>query len=385
MDKHSKKAALDGGQDVYNDSVTLKFSFNDRIKLLAGSAVIIVVIFILFKYLFEYVWPFLVAYIIAIAIEKPVKRLSGHLWNKKGLAATLIVTGLIIILAGIIFYFVYIGVHELKLFIRNYDFYIISIKQHCARICLDMDGWLGLKQGCCMDMIERCFTGMTGSVFNGGGLTIANKVVKISVPVAVWVTKVTGSLIVCVMSVVYLSVVLNKIRLWRQITVFKEEVAVVTDALRNLLNVYFKIQLIIMAVNSVICIAGLLFIHNAYAVIIGVFIGLIDALPIFGTGTVLIPWGLVSLLLKDVKSAAVLISVYVITYFVREIMESKCMGDKMGIAPFTMLMIIFVGILIYGIMGFILGPVSYVIAKALIGYLKTVIERGTLKKYERLQ
>ena len=53
----------------------------------------------------------------------------------------------------------------------------------------------------------------------------------------------------------------------------------------------------------------------------------------------------------------------------------------MGIAPFTMLMIIFVGILIYGIMGFILGPVSYVIIKALIGYLKTVIERGTLKKY----
>lgn len=72
-------------------------------------------------------------------------------------------------------------------------------------------------------------------------------------------------------------------------------------------------------------------------------------------------------------------TVYIVTYFVREIMESKCMGDKMGIAPFTMLMIIFVGILIYGIMGFILGPVSYVIIKALIGYLKTVIERGTLK------
>ncbi len=60
------------------------------------------------------------------------------------------------------------------------------------------------------------------------------------------------------------------------------------------------------------------------------------------------------------------------------------MGDKMGIAPFTMLMIIFVGILLYGIMGFILGPVSYVIAKALIGYLKTVIERDKIKKYEQL-
>mgnify|MGYP005952980919 CR=1 FL=1 len=41
-------------------------------------------------------------------------------------------------------------------------------------------------------------------------------------------------------------------------------------------------------------------------------------------------------------------------------------------------------ILLYGIMGFILGPVSYVIAKALIGYLKTVIERDKIKKYEQL-
>ena len=232
-----------------------------------------------------------------------------------------------------------------------------------------------------MDFIERCFTVMTGSLTDSGGFTIANKVIKVSVPFAIWITKVAGSLIVCIMSVVYLAGVLDKIRMWRQTTVFKDEVQAVTLALKNLLNVYFKIQLIIMAINSSIAIAGLLIIHNSYAVIIGILIGLIDALPIFGTGTVLIPWSLILLLLRDVRSAAVLMTVYIVTYFVREIMESKCMGDKMGIAPFTMLMIIFVGILIYGIMGFILGPVSYVIIKALIGYLKTVIERGTLKKY----
>lgn len=84
------------------------------------------------------------------------------------------------------------------------------------------------------------------------------------------------------------------------------------------------------------------------------------------------------LLSGKIYEAAVLITMYIITYFVREIMESKCMGEKMGIAPFTMLMVIFVGLMVYGIMGFILGPISYCVIKALILYLKTVIERGRI-------
>ena len=381
MDNNSKKSYKDIEDSVYKSYAADVSAFKDRLKLLTGSVVITAATILIFKYLFGYVWPFLVAYIIAIAIERPVKRLSGHMWNKKGLAAALIVILLTVVFAAIITYLIYMGIHELKLFIRNYDFYVIVLRQHCARLCLDIDSLMGLRQCCCMDFMERCFTGMTGSLTDSGGFTIANKVIKVSVPFAIWITKVAGSLIVCIMSVVYLAGVLDKIRMWRQTTVFKDEVQAVTLALKNLLNVYFKIQLIIMAINSSISIAGLLIIHNSYAVIIGILIGLIDALPIFGTGTVLIPWSLILLLLRDVRSAAVLMTVYIVTYFVREIMESKCMGDKMGIAPFTMLMIIFVGILIYGIMGFILGPVSYVIIKALIGYLKTIIERGTLKKY----
>ena len=46
--------------------------------------------------------------------------------------------------------------------------------------------------------------------------------------------------------------------------------------------------------------------------------------------------------------------------------RSKSMGDRLGISPFTMLVIIFTGLLVYGVAGFITGPVSYVIIKALV-------------------
>ena len=95
-----------------------------------------------------------------------------------------------------------------------------------------------------MDFMERCFTGMTGSLTDSGGFTIVNKVIKVSVPFAIWITKVAGSLIVCIMSVVYLAGVLDKIRMWRQTTVFKDEVQAVTQALKNLLNVYLRYSLL---------------------------------------------------------------------------------------------------------------------------------------------
>ena len=90
----------------------------------------------------------------------------------------------------------------------------------------------------------------------------------------------------------------------------------------------------------------------------------------------MIPWAVILLLFRNYYAGAVLLSVYVMTYFVREIMESKCMGDRLGIAPFTMLMVIFTGIMVYGILGFILGPLSYCMMKALIRYFASVLENA---------
>ena len=56
---------------------------------------------------------------------------------------------------------------------------------------------------------------------------------------------------------------------------FREEVCALTLELKKIwIQVYFKIELIIMLINAGICIAGLLLIHNPYAVVIGILIGL---------------------------------------------------------------------------------------------------------------
>lgn len=352
------------------------WTFRRRMVLLLGSGVIVFLVYLAVRYLFVLASPFIIAYGIALVIEKPVNALAKVFRGKKALASTLIVTGLTIIIAAAVFYITWLGVAEIKSFIANFEYLFIMVRQKTAGICLDVDGMLGLSDGCSLEFVCSCADRIRRIFQNGQPEEVVSSVLRISFPILVNTAVIAGAVIVCLISVVYLSGVLEKIRKWRENSIFREEVCALTLELKKLIQVYFKIELIIMLINAGICIAGLLLIHNPYAVVIGILIGLVDALPFFGTGTVLIPWAVILLLFRNYYAGAVLLSVYVMTYFVREIMESKCMGDRLGIAPFTMLMVIFTGIMVYGILGFILGPLSYCMMKALIRYFASVLENA---------
>ena len=332
--------------------------------MLLGSGVIVFLVYLAVRYLFVLASPFIIAYGIALVIEKPVNALAKVFRGKKALASTLIVAGLTIIIAAAVFYITWLGVAEIKSFIANFEYLFIMVRQKTAGICLDVDGMLGLSDGCSLEFVCSCADRIRRIFRNGQPEEVVSSVLRISFPILVNTAVIAGAVIVCLISVVYLSGVLEKVRKWRENSIFREEVCALTLELKKLIQVYFKIELIIMLI------------HNPYAVVIGILIGLVDALPFFGTGTVLIPWAVILLLFRNYYAGAVLLSVYVMTYFVREIMESKCMGDRLGIAPFTMLMVIFTGIMVYGILGFILGPLSYCMMKALIRYFASVLENA---------
>lgn len=379
--KHCELIIEGAGQMQETGKHYEKAYWTNRQKLQYISGIVIITVSVIagFKYVFPFVAPFVIAYAVAVMIEKPVNRLARVFKGRKMIASAVIVILFSAVLCVGIGLAAYFGLAEIKSFIKNYEYNMVTFRQTAARICFNMDGWLGLSDGQCLDFICRCMEKFEKTVDNGGVSQIMTKVVTISVPAVIKTITVTGSVIICFISVVYLAVVIDNVRDWKKENVFRMEIKAVSDSLYRLIHVYFKIEALILVINSILCIIALLIIKNPYAVVLGILIGIVDMLPVFGTGTVLLPWALFELVNKNVTSAAVLVSAYVVTYFVREIMESKCLGDKTGIPSFVMLMVIFLGIMIYGIMGFILGPVSYCIMKALILHLKIEIERGTLK------
>ena len=91
---------------------------------------------------------------------------------------------------------------------------------------------------------------------------------------------------------------------------------------------------------------------------IGIAIGICDALPFLGTGTVFVPWALIDLLLGNYKNAVGFLVIYIICSFVRQILEPRMVGQNLGVPPLAVLMSIYIGISVYGGSGVLLGPVS---------------------------
>ena len=123
---------------------------------------------------------------------------------------------------------------------------------------------------------------------------------------------------------------------------------------------------LIMVITFVEVFLGLSIIGNEYALIIAVVTALVDILPVLGSGTVLLPWAVFSILTGDYKKAIGLVVIHLVITAVRNIAEPKIIGDKVGVHPLLMLAAVFLGLKIFGVAGIILLPVTVVIIKSLI-------------------
>ena len=84
---------------------------------------------------------------------------------------------------------------------------------------------------------------------------------------------------------------------------------------------------------------------------------LIDALPVFGTGIVLLPWALVCLLLGDARRGLGLLLAWGVTCLVRSCAQAKLLGDQIGLDPLASLLSVYVGWRVCGVWGMLLFPI----------------------------
>lgn len=139
---------------------------------------------------------------------------------------------------------------------------------------------------------------------------------------------------------------------------------VIYDIVKKVLTAagtYLRAQLIIMSLISALCVTTLYFLKNPYALLVGILIGFFDILPFIGTGTILMPWAVIELTMGHYKEAAVLLLLFAACSFVRELLEPKLIGKRLGVYPIAVLMAIYVGIRLFGIGGIVLGPVSVLV------------------------
>lgn len=123
----------------------------------------------------------------------------------------------------------------------------------------------------------------------------------------------------------------------------------------HLIYGYFMAQFKIMAVVWVILTGGFFVLGVGYGPLWAALIAFLDFLPVFGTGTALIPWGILKLLGGEYAFAAGLLLIYVLTQVIRQIIQPKLVGDSMGLNPLMTLFLLYIGFKAAGIAGMILA------------------------------
>ena len=131
-------------------------------------------------------------------------------------------------------------------------------------------------------------------------------------------------------------------------------------------------QLALIGVSMLICILFffILGVDNAFS--IGVLCGILDILPIVGPTTIILPWAIFSLIEGNLFMGIGLIALLAVLTVVKNVLQPKFVGDRIGLHPLVTLVGIFVGMKVFGLWGLALGPIILAMAVCVYNSIREV-------------
>lgn len=324
-----------------------------------------------FRYLLPLVIPFLCAYGTALFLRPSVRLLSNRIavpyhGKMRHLPVSLIGGIELMVLSCLIFGLLYVGgsmaVNQTGLFIRRFPDWLSKLDLRLTDICRLLEQKMGLKADALVELVGRTVEELR-QIFR-------NSTMPVLVGHSMSALRVVAAGIV-LFFIYFAAVILtlqemDDLREKRSRSIFRRELLVVGERITSVVSAWLKTQVFILFLTSAVCIFGLAVIGNPYSFLFGCGIGILDALPVLGAGTVLIPWGIALLLQKAWKKAAVIFGVYVGCYFLRQISEARLMGKQVGLSPLGSLVSMYVGLKLFGLSGLILGPVGVLLIGDLV-------------------
>lgn len=141
-----------------------------------------------------------------------------------------------------------------------------------------------------------------------------------------------------------------------------ESIDIIKNTVFIAIGGYLKACFQIMVVMFIILLLFFVVMRVDYAMPVALITAILDFLPFIGTGTVLMPWAVYSVITGEYLKALALVMAYLLTMIVRRLLEPKLVGDSIGMSPFLTLISMFIGYRLMGMIGLIIGiPVGMVL------------------------
>lgn len=327
-------------------------------------------LFLLYHFL-RLTYPFLIAALLAFMINPIVNTLQTHLRFPRPLAILSslllfigIIGGLVTILVkkiieGILYLSDYIPnqIEVVSTNIQNYfNDYILPLWNQGVGL---LDGMDASQQEAMQEgilLVGNNLASMLGSIGQAIANGISSFIGALPITFTVIIFSILAIYFISKDSKHYAAIYKEKLPL-----IFRKKTWNVLRDLKTKIFGFLKSQIILMILTAVVSLIGLFILQVNQVLTIAVILGLLDLIPYLGPGLVLIPWSIYSFFTGDLFMGIGLLILYASTVIVRQFAEPKVLSSSLKLNPLAILVSLFAGLQLFGIIGLVIGPISLVL------------------------
>ncbi len=328
--------------------------------------------------------PFLVAFIISLIIEPQIKYIMKKTKMNRRTSSIIIFLFVSIIILGLLSWIIITLFAESSSLLQGLNDYFDKFSNQFKSFMEQFDFNKIKLSNEIFDIIQQSSDDFFNTISNwvrnalNGLINIITKLPNIAICIGITIL---ALYFICV----------DKIYILDQIEyhlpkVWVKKINIHLKELIQTLGGYLKAEATLILVSFVISLIGLYLLsflkfNIQYPLLMALFIGFVDALPILGSGSVMIPWAIISGLNGDLSLGVALITLLLIMSIVRQFLEPKLVSKNIGVHPIFTLIAMYTGFKITGVIGLLIGPIILIIGKNIFanlidqGVFKTIFEK----------
>lgn len=338
------------------------------LKILLTGLLIILGLWLGVRFLLPLTLPFLLGTALALLAEPMTAFFCTSLRLPRAGAAAISVTAAFCFLAILVLLLCALILRELG----NLAGILPDLEQTALNGMTMLSDWLlGLIQRL-PDGIRTILTRNITGLFSGGSELLDQTVRYVLGLASAILTHVPDSALTfgtAVISSYMIAAKLPQIRIWLADHLPRQKLQPAAESfhrIKSAVGGWLLAQLKLSGVTWCILTLGFLLLRIPYGPLWAALTALVDAFPILGTGTVLLPWALISLLQGSTARAIGLGGLYAAVTLTRSILEPKLVGKQLGLDPLLTLMALYAGYRIWGLFGMLLSPLLAVTVRNML-------------------
>lgn len=332
---------------------------------LATALAILLVVVLVVPRIIGFFMPFVVGWIIAMIANPLVRFLDEKIKIRRKAGSAIVIIAVIALIIAAGYWIGAILVRETAGFVRGLPELWAAVEADVSRAGRRLENFSQYFSPELQRQIENILNALTGFVSS-----IANNLGSPTVTAVGNFAKNLPSIfvgvIMCLLSSYFFVAQRDEVvRVFHKYMPesFREKWTLMYSSLKNAVGGYFKAQFKIEVWMYFLLLIGFFILKIQYALIIALLIAILDFLPVFGTGTVLIPWAVIKILGGNYKMAVGLLIIWCVGQLARQLIQPKIVGDTVGVPALPTLFLIFIGYKVGSVAGMILAvPVGIILA-----------------------